>query len=290
MGDHGVKAMQAAGYDEASPEVAVVIVNYRSPKLVADCVASLRRQQFTFGYEVIIVDNASGDHSVDILRKTVPDVKIIASPDNDGFGSGVNKGIAATTARYILVLNPDTEFVDTALERALQVFDEDDKLAVVGLDLHYPDGTRQFSGRRFYSLSDVIMRRTLLKAIPPFSIRNRQHLMAKYWNKRFFYTDWVLGTGFVARRDALNEIGGMDDDFFMYMEDVDLCWRLWDQGWRVAVAVNAILIHHHQRDSAQSPFGRSARWHLASLKIFRRKHRMPLLFGGYSPHKALIRE
>lgn len=281
-----MQAIQAADHVGASPEVTVVIVNYRSPKLVADCVTSLRRQRFGFDYEVIVVDNASGDDSVDVLRETVHDVTIVASPDNDGFGAGVNKGIAAARGRYILVLNPDTEFVDTSLEQALRTFAEDDKLAIVGLDLHYPDGTRQFSGRRFYSLFDVVIRRTPLKAIPPFSSRNRQHLMTKRWNERFFYTDWVLGTGFVARRDALNAVGGMDDDFFMYMEDVDLCWRLWDSGWRVAVAVNAVLIHHHQRDSAQSPFSRSARWHLASLKTFRRKHRMPLFFGGYSPHRA----
>lgn len=280
--------MQAANHGGATPEVAVVIVNYRSAKLVADCVASLRRQQFSFNYEVIVVDNASGDGSIDVIRQTVPNVIIVESPNNDGFGSGVNKGIAAASGRYILVLNPDTEFIDTSLERALQIFAEDDRLAIVGLDLHYPDGTRQFSGRRFYSLLDVVIRRTPLKILPPFSIRNRQHLMTSRWSERFFYTDWVLGTGFVARRDALDDVGGMDDDFFMYMEDVDLCWRLWDKNWRVAVAVNAVLIHHHQRDSAQSPFSRSARWHLASLRTFRRKHSMPLFLGGYSPHKAFV--
>lgn len=278
----------AANSKEGTPKISIVIVNYRSSELVADCVASLRRHTFRFSYEVIVVDNASGDHSIEYLKNAIANVRIVRSPDNNGFGAGVNQGIAVASGQYVLVLNPDTEFVDTSIEKALDIFSEDDKLAIVGLDLHYPDGTRQFSGRRFYSLLDVAIRRTPLKRIPPFAGRNAQHLMEEHWNEKYFYVDWVLGTGFIARRDALNDVGGMDDDFFMYMEDVDLCWRLWEKGWRVAVAVNSILIHHHQRESAVSPFSRSARWHLASLRTFRRKHRMALLFGGYSPHKALI--
>ncbi|TCQ02856.1 glycosyltransferase family 2 protein [Sphingomonas sp. PP-CC-3A-396] len=251
-----------------------VIVNFRTPELVVSCIGSIREHDILPDARIVVVENGSGDDSAARLKAELPEIPLVITQDNEGFGAGVNLGVAHTHSEFVLILNPDTRFVDQSFVKAIELLRADPTIGIVGLDLRNVDTSRQYSARRFYSLIDVAIRRTPLKRLAPFARRDARHLMTRNWVGNSFAADWVMGTGFVVRRAAFDAVGGMDTDFFLYMEDVDLCQRVADAGWRVVAAVDAVLIHDHQRASASGPLSRSGRQHLRSLARYVRKHGM----------------
>jgi N-acetylglucosaminyl-diphospho-decaprenol L-rhamnosyltransferase len=258
----------------------VVIVNFRTPDFTIRCVKSLLRLKIALASDMVVVENASPDDSYQRLRDELPEgVRLVRASMNRGFGAGVNLGMVAGLRERILVLNPDTYFVDNSIEKAVAVLDAYPKVGMVGLDLTYPDGVRQYSARRFYSLLDIVGRRTPLGKLGLLHDRIERHMMVEAWTPGVpFDADWVMGTGFIVRRGVYEELGGMDEGYFLYMEDVDLCARIWQSGHRIACVPGARLMHDHQRQSAGGPLSRAGRYHLQSLFRFRNKFRVPLAF------------
>ena len=258
-----------------SQALSVVIVNFRTPELTVNCVQSLLRHGVAAPEDIIVVENASADDSAAIIRAGV-DCTLIEAAENHGYGDGLNIGVRHARHELVLCLNPDTYFTNDDVLRVGQVFADQPKLALLGLDLRYPSGERQYSARRDYSLLDVLLRRTGLGNTKLGSRFIDRHLMKDAWNNGLFSADWVMGTGFVVRRAAFEAVGGMDTEFFLYMEDVDLCRRLRDSGWRVAASPEIQLIHDHQRASGKGLWSKAAQLHLHALRVFMRKHRVPL--------------
>jgi GT2 family glycosyltransferase len=258
----------------------VVIVNFRTPDLTINCVNSILALNVAEPQDIVVVDNASPDTSYPQLRSRLPHgVRLIRASMNRGFGAGVNLGMAAGTRENVLVLNPDTYFVDGSLEKALEALHTDPAIGLVGLDLTNPDGSRQYSARRFYSMLDIVGRRTSLGRSGLLQKRLTHHLMMDAWKPELpFDAEWVMGTGFVVRRLIFEELSGMDEAYFLYMEDVDLCARIWHAGYRVVCVPGARLVHEHQRQSAGSLVNRASRYHIKSLLRFRNKFRVPLTF------------
>ncbi|AWI75271.1 MAG: glycosyl transferase family 2 [Azoarcus sp.] len=256
-----------------------VIVNFRTPDLTCKCVASILEHGVAAAKDIIVVENGSPDDSFEQLSARLPPgVQLIRATRNGGFGAGVNLGAAACSLDFVLVLNPDTYFEDDSLERVVRYFDARPDVGLVGLDLVYPGGERQHSARRFYSLLDVAARRTPLGKYWPFKSRMKRHLMLDAWAPGLpFEAEWVMGTGFLVRRALYERVTGMDEAYFLYMEDVDLCARVWQAGERVVCFPGARLVHDHQRSSAAGPFSWAGRMHLNSLMRFRSKFRVPLL-------------
>lgn len=255
-----------------------IIVNYRTPDLTLKCVDSIIQMGVAQAQEIIVVENASPDDSFARLKAALPaDVRLVLAERNGGFSAGVNVGAALASGELLLVLNPDTYFVDQSISRAVELLEKDSSIGVVGLDLTYPNGERQFSARRFYSVLDIVGRRTPLGRFWPIKPMVDKHMMFKAWDKGApFDADWVMGTGFVIRRALFEKIGRMDEAYFLYMEDVDLCARVWREGLRVVCAPNVRLIHDHQRSSSAGPLSGAGKMHLRSLKIFRQKYRIPV--------------
>jgi GT2 family glycosyltransferase len=260
----------------SSKKLSAVIVNYCTPDLTKVCVQSILK--WHIADEVVVVDNASPDGSFERLQADLGyNVKVVSSGNNKGASYGINIAAKEAAGQYLLVLNPDTYFIDDSIKLALQALDERPDVGLIGLDLIYPDGRRQFSARRFYSVLDIIGRRLPLGRYGPMKGRLDEHMMILAWESAEpFDADWVMGTGFIIRRDLFQRIGGMDESYFLYMEDVDLCARVWHSGARVVCVPNARLVHHHQRSSASGPFSWAGRTHLKSLFTFARKYRVPL--------------
>jgi GT2 family glycosyltransferase len=262
--------------NSSTPALSVVIVNYCTPHLVLKCVKSIVANGLADSREIIVVDNCSPDGSFGKLRSELTDARVVQTEKNGGFGAGVNYGARYCSSEIILVLNPDTYFEDRSVCSAIDMFDVDSKIAVVGLDLVYPNGERQYSSRRFYSYLDIIGRRTPLGRHWPLKSRIDFHLMKTAWNLgQPFDADWVMGTGFLIRRSIFADLGGMDEGYFLYMEDVDLCARIWEAGYKVVCVPGARLVHDHQRSSA-TLYSRAARTHLKSLLRFHGKFRVPV--------------
>ena len=259
-------------------ELGVVIVNYCTVGLTLQCVASLLNHGIAPAESIAVVDNASPDGSASALQTQLPSgVRLVKSSVNGGFGAGVNLGVAALIEPLVLVLNPDTYFQRNQVDSIRDVFARHADLGVGGLKLINPDGSLQFSARRFYSLTDILARRTRLGQLAPLRRLVNTHLLKRSWQGDPFEADWVLGTGFVVRREAFEQVGRMDEGYFLYFEEVDLCARMWLSGWKVMALPQVDLVHEHQRQSAAGIWSRSGQTHLRSMVRFFRKFGVPWL-------------
>jgi len=265
-----------AALSESDQWLGVIIVNFRSANLTIRSVSSIVRQGIAKIEHIVVVDNNSGDGSVDRIARAFPKLRLIASRENKGFGAGVNIGLKYVREKYVLVLNPDTYFKNNSIFKAIFYMLDHPDVGIAGLDLVNTDGSRQYSARRFYSLLDVVGRRVgfvgrLLRQ------RMDRHLMKEAWrNGKPFDAEWIMGTGFVVKRNLIAALGGMDEAYFLYMEDVDLCARVWNSGFRVVCVPNARLVHDHQRSSATNPLSFAARQHIVSLAKFAAKFSVPV--------------
>ncbi|WP_071833806.1 glycosyltransferase family 2 protein [Pararhizobium antarcticum] len=254
----------------------VILVNFRTPSLTIRSVGSLRKRGIAGPENITVVENCSGDDSLAKMTAAMPDVRIKVSPVNGGFGAGVNFGAEGIDADYLLVLNPDTYFDSDTVTPVLDQMDAMHDIGIAGLDLVNPDGSRQYGARRFYSLLDIAARR--LKGFGAVMARRvARHLMVEETEIGApFDAEWVMGTGFIVRRDLYARLGGMEESYFLYMEDVDLCARTWMSGRRVVYFPGFPLVHDHQRQSAASPLSFAGRAHIRSLLLFARRFRLPL--------------
>jgi N-acetylglucosaminyl-diphospho-decaprenol L-rhamnosyltransferase len=216
--------------------------------------------------KVVVVDNASTDGSVEALVAEDPGVVVVATGTNLGYGSGANRGLAATDGAYVLVSNPDVALHGGALERLRLVLDAGPTIAVAGPCIREPDGARYPSARRFPSVVDATGH-ALLGQLWPENRFSRRYRMAEIDAAVTTPVDWVSGACFLARRDALEELGGFDEGYFMYMEDVDLCWRAHRAGWGVAYVPEAEVTHLRGVSTAHRPYRMLVAHHRSALRF-----------------------
>lgn len=252
-------------------KLAVVIVHYNSSSDLDRCLESLVACAPRQEHEIIIVDNASRDDGLAAVHKRYPDFTWIFSSENTGYSRGVNLGMSQVKAEYYLVLNPDIVVQPGALDRVLEFADENPRAGMVGPQLLNEDGSIQESCRRFYTLGTLLLRRTFLGKIFPNSETVRRHLMQDFDHQSSRPVDWVLGGCILVRRSAMDRTGPMDERFFLYFEDVDWCYRMWQAGFEVQYTPDARFMHRHRRDSAQGRFNKSFWMHLGSLISFYEK-------------------
>lgn len=229
--------------------VSVIIVNYNTGALTQACIESLLAEKLPGGLEIIVVDNASSDESVSFLRADFPEVTVIANNTNVGLAAGVNKGIAAAKGSYYLVLNPDIVALPGAIKTLTDFMQDHKDVGLAGGQLLSPNGRIQFSCYRFYKPSTIVYRRTWLGRTPWGKKEIKRFLMKDFDHKATADVDWLMGSCLLLRAKAVEEVGGMDERFFLYFEDVDWCRRFWKAGWRVTYVPSARFSHFHQQSS-----------------------------------------
>ena len=241
--------------------VAAVIVSYNVRSELLACVESLRQEGVS---HIVVVDNASVDGSADAVAG-LPGVEVVALAHNLGFGSAANRGVVRTTTAYVAVMNPDVVVEPGATKLLAATLEADPGLAVVGPRVQTPDGELYPSVRTFPDLTDAAGHAFLHFVWPgnPFS---RRYRMLDWDHALAANVDWVAGTYFVARRRAWDEVGGFDEHFFMYLEDVDLCWRLRQAGWRTGYQPGAVVTHAIGRSTDQTPYRMIAAHHRSLLR------------------------
>jgi N-acetylglucosaminyl-diphospho-decaprenol L-rhamnosyltransferase len=252
-----------------SVNLSAVIVSYNVRDLLLQCIASLRAD----GIEhIVVVDNASSDGSADAARAA--EVEVVALDANLGFGSGANRGVARTDTPYVVVCNPDLEVEPGANKALTEVLDGDRTVALVAPRIETPDGRLYPSARTFPDMVDAAGHAFLhfVWRDNPFS---RRYKMLDWDHSTAGDVDWVAGTYFMARRTAWDAVGGFDEDFFMYLEDVDLCWRLRDAGWRTRYEPAARVVHAIGRSTDQTPYRMIAEHHRSLLRYATKTMRGP---------------
>lgn len=259
-------------------DLSIIILNYRLRGLVRQCLRGILMAEPRASYEVIVVDNHSGDGCLEMCAAQFPWVVTVASDANRGFGAGNNLGIAKASGSAILVLNPDIALFPGQIDALLACLHTHPRAGIVGPQLCYPDGTTQDSCFRFPRLFSPLYRRTWVGRLPFARRELDRFLMRDYHRTVPQSVDWLMGACLLLRRAALNEVGRFDERFFMYFEDLDLCRRSWQLGWEVWYVPAARLVHYHQRQSAEHG-GFSALWypparqHLRSALAYYRKYR-----------------
>jgi N-acetylglucosaminyl-diphospho-decaprenol L-rhamnosyltransferase len=251
------------------PDVAAVVVSYNVAELLVRCVESLRADGID---RIVVVDNASADDSVGAIRRADPRVEVVALDRNLGYGAGVNCGVARTDEPHVLVLNPDVEVEPGSTKVLLAALARDPGLALVGPRIVTPEGETYPSARTFPDLIDAAGH-AFLHFVWPSNPFSRRYRMLDWDHGDARNVDWVAGTHFLARRSAWDEVRGFDEAFFMYMEDVDLCWRLHASGWRVGYEPGAAVIHGIGRSTDQTPYRMIAAHHRSLLRYAARTSR-----------------
>jgi N-acetylglucosaminyl-diphospho-decaprenol L-rhamnosyltransferase len=272
-------------------DLSVVIVNYESGDALYRCLAGLRREG---PREVVVVDNGSSDGSLARVRADMTDVSVIEPGTNLGYGSAANRGVATTSAPYVLVANPDLEVTAGATAVLAGVLADDPRCALVGPLIRTPQGDRYPSARRFPSLADAAGHAVLGILVPDNRFTRayqRSDLDAAGSDVRD--VDWVSGACFVVRRRAFDEVGGFDESYFMYAEEVDLCWRLHRGGWRVAYAPAAEVVHAQGVSTERHPYRMIVEHHRSLWRFATRTQQgwrrllLPLVAAGLAVRTVL---
>jgi GT2 family glycosyltransferase len=251
----------------------LVIVNYNSTELLHDCLASIKSSCNGSRPNVVVTDNGSKE-PIEYIRKTYSDITIVRNRENIGFSRAINAILSSTDAPYIVLLNPDTiVLTDHFLESIAAFMDVHPDVGILGPGVLDPDGCTQGSARsfpRFHSL--LFGRRSLLTKIFPQSRLASANILSKNANNTEpLEVDWVSGACMVIRRRSVQQVGMMDDRFFMYWEDVDWCKRMWDRGWKV-MYWPAVKIMHHVGGSSESRVFRSVLAFHKSALLYFNKH------------------
>ena len=225
----------------AGRRTVAVVVNYESGSALTRCVDDLARCGLD---AVVVVDNGSTDGSLDAAMVASPRIEIVDPGENLGYGAAVNRGVAATSSDFLLICNPDLEVPVGVVETLVGVLVADSEVAIAGPLIRTPSGERYPSARQFPSIIDAAGH-ALLGIFAPDNRFTRRYQRSELDSigDESLHVDWVSGACFLVRRDAYEQVGGFDESFFMYLEDVDLCWRLGRAGWRVAYAPAASVVH-----------------------------------------------
>jgi N-acetylglucosaminyl-diphospho-decaprenol L-rhamnosyltransferase len=255
---------------EHSIDVTIVIVTHESRHDIAACLQSLETIDDRCSREIIVVDNASDDGTAVYVRANHPEVSVLTQTVRRGFSANTNLGAAHARGRHLFVLNPDTVVPSGVIDRLLDHLDANSDVGLVGPRLVYPDGSPQYAARRFPSPMGTAVRRTPLRHLLP-AVADR-HLVRDLGRDSVDDVDWMLGAALLIRGTAFRELHGFDEGYRLYCEDIDLCWRLHEQGWRVQHVGDVAIMHALRELTTRRFLTRRTIWHLRSVVRFIRLH------------------
>ena len=237
--------------------ISIVIVSYNGREHLRRCLASLLAHPPAAEREIIVVDNDSADGSADMVAADFPGVRLLRMRRNLGFAAGANRGIKKATGEALVLLNPDSEIETDPFTPMLTHLRDHADIGIVAPRLLNPDGSLQLSCRRFPGFSVALFNRySLLTRLFPRNRYSARYLLSDWRHDSVSEVDWVSGACLMVRRSLLERIGLLDEGYFMYIEDVDLCQRAHRAGAKV-VYYPAVSIVHHIGKSSRTLAGRS---------------------------------
>lgn len=262
-----------------APDLSIIIVSWNVADLLAACLDSIAagpialREEDTapLRAEVIVVDSASQDHTLSMLRERYPWVHLLPQTENVGFTRGNNIGLAAASGRLLLLLNPDTEVVGDALAQMAACLDAHPDAGIVGPHTLNSDGSTQSSRRRFPTLATGFFESTWLQSLAPRGLLERYYVAGPP-DDAMLDVDWVQGSALMARREVYEQIGPLDEGYTMYFEELDWCRRARDAGWRVIYLGTADIVHHGGKSTEQISALRHIYFNQSKIRYYRKHH------------------
>ncbi|VAW32661.1 dTDP-Rha:A-D-GlcNAc-diphosphoryl polyprenol, A-3-L-rhamnosyl transferase WbbL [hydrothermal vent metagenome] len=263
-----------------TPDLSIIIVSWNVRELLQNCLCSVVAQQGLaqprLRLQIIVVDNASDDGSVEMVAEQFPQVKMIACSDNVGFPKGNNLGLVQANGRFILLLNPDTVVHEGAFAQMIRYLQQNEQVGVLGAQLLNEDGTVQSSRRRFPTLKTAFFESTWLEPYAPRAVLDDYYARDVYvdatGDEETAVVDWVMGACLMTRQEVVAQVGGLDEAYFMYSEELDYCRRIKQAGWQVVYYPSAKVTHLLGKSSEQAITHRHINFNQAKLRYFRKYH------------------
>jgi GT2 family glycosyltransferase len=266
-------------------DISIVIVSYNSREHLRRCLASLEAHSPPVGREIIVVDNDSRDGSAPMVASEFADVRLLRMPQNLGFAAGANRGAREASGEAVVLLNPDSEIEADPFAPMLAYLREHDDAGIVAPRLLDPGGSLQLSCRSFPGFTVALFNRySLLTRLLPRNRYSKRYLLSDWQHDSICDVDWVSGACLMIRRSLFEDIGLLDEGYFMYIEDVDLCQRVHRAGYSVVYLPQASVIHHIGQSSrtvaARSILARHrSMWHYYK-KYLRRNRVVDVAIAG----------
>ena len=253
-------------------DLSIIIVNYNVKEFLQNLLHSIDKAAQNISHEIIIVDNASDDGSIEFLQQKFPKVKLIINKENLGFGKANNIGMKAAKGKYLLLLNPDTLLSENLLHEMITFLDRTPEAGMTGCKILNPDGTLQLACRRSFpgpwtSFCKVTGLSTLFPKSKLFARYNLTYLD----ENQTYEVDAISGSFMMMRREVYEKTGGFDEDFFMYGEDLDLCYRIQKEGYKVFYVHSAQIIHYKGESTKRSSID-DIKLFYDAMHLFVRKH------------------
>lgn len=262
------------------PELGIVIVNFNTREDLRNCLSSIYGSKQNTQFEVWVVDNNSTDYSSEMIQRDFPLVKLIRNNQNTGFARGNNLAISRMKNPFVLLLNPDTIVNEHAFDKTIEFLKADDRAGMVTCKLVKADGTLDLACRRsFPSAFDGFCRATGLSKLFPYSKLFARYNLTYLDENEVNEVDAVNGAFMMVKREAIEVVGLLDEDYFMYMEDLDWCFRFKKNGWKTYYVPDSRVVHL-KGNSGKKSSERMIREFFKSMKIFCQKN--------YLPHQSLV--
>jgi len=258
-------------------DLTVVIVSWNVCALLRQCLSSIAgslaagSSRSAINAQIVVVDNGSTDGSVEMVLAEFPSVQLIINAENHGFPAANNQGIRVARGRHVLLLNPDTEVVGDALSALVAYADAHPDVGMVGPQLLNADRSVQSSRRRFPTKATAFFESTWLQPYAPRRVLARYEMLDQP-DDVVQEVDWLYGAAFLARREAIEQVGPMDEGYFMYSEELDWCRRFHEACWRVAYVPAAQIVHHGGKSSEQVVTARHIHFQTSKVRYFRKYH------------------
>jgi len=239
-------------------DLSIIIVSYNVRHHLRECLLSIYRSTKGTSFEIIVVDNNSGDGSVDMVKSEFPAVRLIENSQNFGFAKATNQGLKENRGRHILLLNPDTIVLPNALDKMVEFMEANPQAGALGCRLLYPDGRLQPSCRSFPTLTTAFFENTGLEKLFPRNKVIGRHRIGYWGHNDIREVDQPTGAALMVRREIIAQVGLMDEQFYIYYEDIDWCFRIKKRGWKIYFIPLAQIIHYG---------GQSAGLNMAKMRI-----------------------
>jgi GT2 family glycosyltransferase len=248
-----------------------------------DAIAGLRQQGMGEALTIVVVANRPGDGTAELIRADYPDCVLVEQPDTRSYAENQAVAFAAAPGDYLAIVNPDAIAQVDCLPRLVRFMEEHPRCGLVAPALRNLDGSYQEAARRFPEPIGSIIRRTPLRRVLPPSRYAADHYLGESDEPRPI--DWSLGAFLLIRREAWDDVGGFDEAFApLYVEEIELQWRLWQRGWEIWQEPAAEVVHAHQAASDGKFIDKRTVWHLRNVGRFIKRH--PTVLGGQAPGLA----
>jgi len=258
-----------------------ILVNYRLREPLLEVLASLPDAASGLHSETVVIDNSPGDGTAEALAAKFPAARIITNSENVGYARAVNQGLRATTGEFVLVMNPDCEVPAGAIRTLVDHLRSHPRAGIAGPRILNPDGTLEYSARAFPDPFTFLFNRySLLTRLFPRNPWSRRYLMTDWDHASVREVDWLSGACMVVRRAAIDEVGPMDEAFFMFNEDVDWCRRMKRAGWAVVYVPEATVVHHIGASRRRTANRVILERHRGMIHYFRKHHPSNPLVGA----------